>query len=706
MMSAREVHLVRMPRVFTVLAAVAFTFAAAPTAPPAFAQTAQTLAAGQAATITDAGVPLRPPPDGRLQSYGWSVYVDGVGFAASIPGLAAAPGAELVVLHLTTVADDGIVDEAFLANNHVSLAVRSGDVSAPLAVQLDWNFYSKPDDEYFAAAVPKSGPADLILSVGSLLPQTFDLRAAHRVGTVPAVLYRDASQPDVIVKPTAVSSFSASSAAGSVTGQFGVAEASLQDWQPFSTTLSPSPDQAYLDVEFARSQMSVPGYSTDRVGPAQALPAGAVTFVLSNGQTVTATNSLDPTQLFDIFSGDFYALVPADITSAKVIVTPGVLPIQIPAADGYDSQQIPISFAAPLTQSINFPAPWPPAASTNASSPPASSAAAIPRSHHGSGSGFPWPLILAAVAVVAVLAVVGLARRRRLVLTVTPVSWPPPRLSPAATAVLAPIRRALPPGEPNPIGDDTVEHPLDQPVSGIRPVVVILLLGPLQVEGLTKRIGRRSVIRLLVVLAVTPERPMGGDELAMAISARPTRDPRVESLQSYASVLRAGLPAGMLPDADADGYHLDHSRVSVDWLALAAVANESPDAPGWAERAAGALEPVRGRPLEGSRWEGIEPVARSMEATIESLARRLAGRLLESGDPVGAERAVTQGLKGVPGAVSLWQARLEAAAAGSGYGLERAWVDAQSALGADSALIATDYQRLRRQIADRPSANT
>ena len=157
--------MVRIPRVFRVVAAVCVAFAAAPIAVPAVAQTVQTLAPGQATTITDTGVPLSPPADGRLQSYGWSVHVDGVAFAPSIPGLTAAPGAELVVLHLTTVADDGTTDGTFLANNQVSLAVQSGNLSAPLTVQEEWNPASNPDDQYYAAAVPKAGPAYLTVSV-------------------------------------------------------------------------------------------------------------------------------------------------------------------------------------------------------------------------------------------------------------------------------------------------------------------------------------------------------------------------------------------------------------------------------------------------------------------------------------------------------------------------------------------------------------
>jgi hypothetical protein len=236
--------------------------------------------------------------------------------------------------------------------------------------------------------------------------------------------------------------------------------------------------------------------------------------------------------------------------------------------------------------------------------------------------------------------------------------------------------------------------------------LIVRVLGPLEVDGLVKPIRRRSVRRLLVVLAITPERPMGADELAMAISDHPDRDPKTASLQSYASILRSSLADGLLPDATTDGYRLDHGAIAVDWLAVAAIASEVPRQTGWEERAAGALELVRGPPLTGGSWEGVEPAVRSMQATIEHLARDLAAHLIAEGNPVRAEWAAAKGLAAVAGSVGLWQERLDAAAAGSGYGLERAWTDARAVLGADAALLSARYQHLRQTVADRPAANT
>ncbi len=113
---------------------------------------------------------------------------------------------------------------------------------------------------------------------------------------------------------------------------------------------------------------------------------------------------------------------------------------------------------------------------------------------------------------------------------------------------------------------------------------------------------------------------MGADELAMVISDSPDRDPKPASLHSYASILRSSLPAEVLPDASSDGYRLDHSKVTVDWLAVAAVDAENRDTPGWEERAADAVGLVRGEPLAGGAWEGVAPLVRYMQATVERVA--------------------------------------------------------------------------------------
>lgn len=702
----------RIPRLLRVVATVGLAVAATTLAPePASGQTTQTLSPGQAVTLTAPGIPLTPPADGRLNSYGTSVHIEGVAFASTIPGLAAGPGAQLVVLHLSTSWDEDTIDSQVPVTQQVSLAVRSGSLSAPLTVQ---DSYPSPYDAYYAAAVAKSGPADLTLSVAGLLPQVFDLRAGHRIGSTPSVLYRDANQPLVTVRSNAVSSFSATSTAGSATGQFGVSYAYLQYWQPFATVMAPSPGQAYLDVEFAKSQLSLPGYPSADLSPAGPLPAGSVKFELSDGQTITATADAPATQQFDLFSGDYYALVPADISSVKVTVDARSLAVQVPNPDGFTSHTITLTFASPLTATVTFPPRWVPAEASSHASPTRLASRPSGTRHNSSNGGFPVWLIALLVAIFVLAAAASAALRRRVLVPAAPLRWPPKELGPGATRVLSsPPRWALPSAADVTAASDAVppvtvdgDRPIapDPPSDG--PAVMINLLGPVQARGLVKPIRRKPEHRMLIALAVTPERGISTDELAMIISGRPTADPKSGSMNTYASRLRSSLPPGVLPSATGDGYRLRPGAVVVDWLALAAVANDSGRGADWAERAEGALELVRGRPLEGASWDGIEPVVRTMIATIERLGRDLARHHLDRGDPARAEWAVARAMVAFEASVGLWQDRLEAAADGSGYGLERAWAEAQGTLGADSGLLAAFYQQLRRRLAERPPAST
>jgi hypothetical protein len=711
-MMLRVAHLARFRQFCcAVLASAPLLATTALVAAPAQAQTAQQLSPGQAVTLTDPGVELRPLSDGRLASYGAETNIEGVAFTnqagSGATAVTAAAGVQLVVLHVYTSWDLGDIDEQAGNPLDTSLSIHSGNLTAPLQVASD--NYPSPDDEYYAAAVPAGAPAWLELSVAGLVPQTFDLRSGQRVGTSPAVLYRAPSTPAVTVRSTALSTFSGTTPPRTATGQFGVATAYLAYWQPYSTTLAPDPDHAYLDVEFADSNLSIPGYNPGDASPTEALPAGSVQFRLPDGRTVAATSNVDPTQLKDIFSGDYYALVPADTTQVQVLVTLTGLPVQVPSGDGYHQTNLTLTVSQPLTVSITLPAATPasPAASANPGSP--SRSAVVPPAHR-SGSGFGPLLAVVLVAIaVALLAISFLLLRRRRYesLPAVPVRWPPAGLPRGAVLLLerGPVG-ALPaadvPGPPPGPAGRAEDASVPPPAVG-GPRLMVLVLGPPEVEGLTQPVRRRSVRRLLLSLALTPDRPLTADELAMAISDHPERDPKPASVHSYASMLRRSLPTGVFPEATARGYQLDHRFLAVDWAVVARVAEMPSGGPGWAAQAADALGLVRGRPLDGDRWDGIEPLVRLMQATIERLARHLVIHQLDAGDPAGAENAAARGLSALPGSVGLWEDRLSAAAAGSGYGLQRAWTDAQAVLGPDAALLAHHFRRLQAELGQEPS---
>lgn len=444
--------------------------------------------------------------------------------------------------------------------------------------------------------------------------------------------------------------------------------------------------------------------------------------VLPDGANI-ATTAIPNSSYAYLGGSTYYALVPADTTAATVTLEPNqdpaaIDPNQAEQSNGqFNPTATTVSLAAPVSTTVDLPAPYQPPTPTPPTSnaakktaPPAHHASAPP-AHHRASSASPlvWLVPLIVVTAAAVTAAAWWwRRRRRVILPARPVVWPPRQLGAAATAVLRPAPpAALEPGASGELGRGWAAELGPAPtVAGEPPVLVINLLGPLQVDGLAKKIKRSPERRMLVVLAVTPERPLSVDELALAISDDPDRTPKTASMHSYASGLRHSLPEGVFPEAAEGGYHLDPSLIVVDWVCLARVANQPTDTPGWAELARGALELVRGRPLEGCSWEGVEPLVRAMQAGVENLAHTLAGYLLAAGDPAGAEWAVGRGLLALGNSHLLWQDRLDAAAAGSGYGLERAWTDTQAALGADAALLAGRYQQLRRGLEGRPTAST
>jgi hypothetical protein len=193
---------------------------------------------------------------------------------------------------------------------------------------------------------------------------------------------------------------------------------------------------------------------------------------------------------------------------------------------------------------------------------------------------------------------------------------------------------------------------------------------------------------------------MNVDEARAAISTKVDKDPSVSSLHSTVSRLRAALPEGMLPDATASGaYRLAGDDVEVDWATFSTLAAnaEAVDGPDRAELRAAALGLVRGPALAHGGWEGMDAMLRHIDAVVEHTALVAAVDAMAADDPHRAEAAVAAGLAAVAGSPRLWEQRLRAAADGSGYGLARAWADAQARLRDDAAAV----EPLYRQLADR-----
>jgi hypothetical protein len=353
-----------------------------------------------------------------------------------------------------------------------------------------------------------------------------------------------------------------------------------------------------------------------------------------------------------------------------------------------------LRFAQPASFDFAFPAAQVAPPLTNAV------VAGRPVGRHHSTS--PAIVLMAVLAIVAA-AVVGLlvAVRRRQGLAVLPVTHSQAVLM--AAAGLPAIRGQLPrlglPPVPASLtaGPPTVNGH-SAPPTAAQPALVVRLLGPLEVEGLRRNLRRKPAIRLLVWLALNPGRPVGTDELRFALATGDDNEPSEATLYSYASYLRRALPDGVLPPSDHRGYRLG-GDVEVDWSIFQSLVAQAASQP--ADKPAllhAALMLVRGQPLAHDSWAGVDQTIRHMTTAIEQVAVDAARGALDVRDPRGAEWAINQGLVALPASPLLWEARLVAAAAGSGYGVERAWADAGGALGADLVLLQPTLQRLRTNL--------
>jgi hypothetical protein len=232
---------------------------------------------------------------------------------------------------------------------------------------------------------------------------------------------------------------------------------------------------------------------------------------------------------------------------------------------------------------------------------------------------------------------------------------------------------------------------------GYQPELVVRLLGPIEVEGLRRRIRRRALQRLLVYLALHPERAVTSDEVRYRLADRKGAEPSAATMHSYVSMLRQALPEGILPEAGAQaGYRLV-GDVAVDWIEFRTLvaARSTRSEASRAERVRRALMLVRGQPLAHSSFEGLDDLQHDMEVAIEAAAHELATSLLADGDGPGVEWAASRGLLALPGSLVLHEDRLAAAVLGSGVALERAWHDARQALGPDATLLEDAYRRAR-----------
>ena len=215
--------------------------------------------------------------------------------------------------------------------------------------------------------------------------------------------------------------------------------------------------------------------------------------------------------------------------------------------------------------------------------------------------------------------------------------------------------------------EDPVGMPGPTPADDL-PALRVRLLGRLEVEGTVEAIGRRLMLRALVVLALNHGRPLSGEELRFNLAQAENKEPSSSSLQSELSRLRRALPEGLLPESNAGTGYFLAGRVEVDWTDFTRLVrhfNQVQDARRL-EVALAAMALVRGPVLVHQAWHGIDARVWEMTAEIERFAVHAGGVALKADRCAAAAQIARQALLALPGSPALWQLRIRAGEAGSG----------------------------------------
>ncbi len=241
---------------------------------------------------------------------------------------------------------------------------------------------------------------------------------------------------------------------------------------------------------------------------------------------------------------------------------------------------------------------------------------------------------------------------------------------------------------------------------------IVRVLGPVTVDGSAETLGGKA-LELAAYLACHPE-GVGDDRLQTALW--PERMPARGTFNNLVSLARRQLGTGaggavLLPHALERRYRLS-PLVRCDLASFEALADQA-DLVAGEESAAllvRALEVVAGRPFDaadGYEWAHREGLVAAAERRVVSIAHRLAGHALGSGDLKRAEWAAGQGLRAAPGDELLFRDRmLVAHAAGSTSAVESIMEELRSHLDGENPLDALhpDTLELHHRLGQRPLA--
>lgn len=172
--------------------------------------------------------------------------------------------------------------------------------------------------------------------------------------------------------------------------------------------------------------------------------------------------------------------------------------------------------------------------------------------------------------------------------------------------------------------------------------ISIAVLGPLAIDGFSRRIKRAATYELLAYLALHPK-GASRDELVEAIW--PAQDPERTRPRFWQSVTEARKAIGDAWLHEGERYQLDRSKVRVDLDELDQLLTvASDDTTSDATTLERALVLWRGEPLEGTDYLWAEGEMRSLSATLLDLLERVGRVRLAHGDARGALQMAEQAI--------------------------------------------------------------
>jgi len=377
---------------------------------------------GTVASVSDPGVELTPPVDGRLRADGVALVVTGAALTnrsgQGSQAVSAGPGQHLIVFGLRQIAQPTAPSAPIPVPPSLALVVagQRSTVSLPAV--------ANNDPAYFVSSVPVGTTvANLELSAAGF-SQDFNLMTLTRPGPDPVALYRDPDNPAVATSLDAsvnVAAAVATDPGETYTDTITIPTVTLSYFAPTpSADPPPAPDQAYLEID-ATEKPVVDQYGEHYVHFSAPIPADRVQLVLPDGTVIAASHVDvaydDPDDTDYVVAGTYYFVVPADLTAAtlKVDAYQGAGFEYIAATGSHQTISL-AGFSIPL--SLNAPAPVATAVTpatvltfTNAPSN-ASSGAGSSVGGGSDGSDAPLWVVLPLLAVLGA-AGWGMLRRRR-----------------------------------------------------------------------------------------------------------------------------------------------------------------------------------------------------------------------------------------------------------------------------------------------------